>query len=209
MQVCYPTTPAQYFHLLRRQVKQEAVRPLIVMTPKSLLRLPAASSSIGELESGGFRPVIDDARITDRAKVKRVVVCSGKVYYDLEAAREESDKGDVAVVRLEQFYPFPAAALKDIVASYANTREIVWTQEEPQNMGGWTFVQDRLRDIAPKTMAVRYVGRTASASPATGSYAIHQLEQKQIVDDSLLSASDEISDASEPAVSEKLAPAGA
>lgn len=209
MQVCYPTTPAQYFHLLRRQVKQEAVRPLIVMTPKSLLRLPAASSAIAELESGGFRPVIDDARITDRAKVKRIVVCSGKVFYDLEAAREESDKGDVAVLRLEQFYPFPAAAVKDIVASYTNAREIVWTQEEPQNMGGWTFVEHRLRDIAPKNMGVRYVGRTASASPATGSYAIHQLEQKQIVDDSLLSDSDEISDASEPAVSEKLAPAGA
>src|SRR6185295_2553515 len=109
MQVCYPTTPAQYFHLLRRQVKQDIVRPLIVMTPKSLLRLPAASSAIAELETGGFQPVIDDARMTDRGKVKRVVLCSGKVFYDLDAAREDAaGAADVAVVRLEQFYPFPA-----------------------------------------------------------------------------------------------------
>ena len=141
LQVCYPTSPAQYFHLLRRQVKQEIVRPLIVMTPKSLLRLPAASSAIDELETGGFRPVIDDAHISERSKVKRIVVCSGKVYYDLESARETADNGDVAIVRLEQFYPFPAAGLSEVFAAYPNAQEIVWTQEEPQNMGGWTFVR--------------------------------------------------------------------
>ena len=190
LQVCYPTTPAQYFHLLRRQVKQEIVRPLIVMTPKSLLRLPAASSAMAELENGGFQPVIDDARITDRKQVKRIVVCSGKVFYDLDAAREDAATAtaaatDVAVVRLEQFYPFPAKALIDIFASYPNTTEIVWTQEEPQNMGGWTFVEPRLRAITPVKATLRYIGRTASASPATGSYAIHNLEQNQIVADSL------------------------
>jgi len=209
MQVCYPTTPAQYFHLLRRQAKQEIIRPLIVMTPKSLLRLPAASSAIAELESGGFQSVIDDARISDRSKVKRIVVCSGKVYYDLEAGREEANSEDVAVVRLEQFYPFPAVKLEEIIASYPNASSIVWTQEEPQNMGGWSFIEERLRNVLPENISLKYLGRTASASPATGSYAIHELEQKKIVDESLLARTDEISAASEPEVSEKLAPAGA
>ena len=199
LQVCYPTTPAQYFHLLRRQVKQDIVRPLIVMTPKSLLRLPAATSTMPELESGGFQPVIDDAGITDRAKVKRVVLCSGKVFYDLHASRSESSPPagggvaaasadgvvGVAVVRVEQFYPFPAAKLQEIFASYPNAAEVIWTQEEPQNMGGWTFVEPRLRAIVPANATLRYIGRDASASPATGSYAIHNLEQHRLVNDSL------------------------
>ena len=188
LQVCYPTTPAQYFHLLRRQAKQEVIRPLIIMTPKSLLRLPAATSTLTELENGGFQPVIDDARITDRPKVKRIVVCSGKIFYDLDAGREELTTGDVAVVRLEQFYPFPSSKLTEVFASYPNTAEIVWTQEEPQNMGAWTFVEPRLRSIASEKMSLRYVGRASSASPATGSYAIHELEQKKIVSDSLIIA---------------------
>jgi 2-oxoglutarate dehydrogenase E1 component len=207
LQVCYPTTPAQYFHLLRRQVKQEIVRPLIVMTPKSLLRLPAAGSKIGELENGGFQSVIDDTRIEDREAVKRIVVCSGKVYYDLDHARDAGSPpgggvaaasadgvvGAVAVVRLEQFYPFPKNALARIFASYPNAAEIVWTQEEPQNMGGWTFVEPRLRQILPTGVSLRYIGRTASASPATGSYAIHNLEQARLVNDSLGTAADELS----------------
>ncbi len=209
MQVCYPTTPAQYFHLLRRQVKQDAARPLIVMTPKSLLRLPAASSAISELETGGFQPVIDDVSLEDRSRVRRIVVCSGKVYYDLDAAREGVDSRNVAVVRLEQFYPFPANKLSEIFASCPNVKEIIWTQEEPQNMGGWTFVEQRLRDIKPQNVSLRFVGRAASASPATGSYAIHELEQRKLVDESLIENTDEISAASEPEVSEKLAPAGA
>ena len=209
LQVCYPTTPAQYFHLLRRQVKQEIVRPLIVMTPKSLLRLPAASSTMDELTTGGFKPVIDDTSITDKNAVQRIVVCSGKVYYDLDAGREDARDGRVAVVRLEQFYPFPATTLKEIFASYPNASQIFWTQEEPKNMGGWTFAEPRLRSIMPEGVSLRYVGRAPSASPATGSYAIHELEQKQIVDQSLIGDSDEISAASEPEVSEKIAPAGA
>jgi 2-oxoglutarate dehydrogenase E1 component len=187
MQVCYPTTPAQYFHLLRRQVKQEQIRPLIVMTPKSLLRLPAASSNIDELTRGGFEPVIDDARITDRNAVRRVVMCSGKVYYDLDDARNADTpvRSDVAVVRLEQFYPFPQSALSNIIASYPNATEFVWTQEEPQNMGGWTFAELRIEDLLPEGTRLRYVGRSASASPATGSYTIHHLEQEKLVTDSL------------------------
>ncbi|MEJ7847401.1 MAG: multifunctional oxoglutarate decarboxylase/oxoglutarate dehydrogenase thiamine pyrophosphate-binding subunit/dihydrolipoyllysine-residue succinyltransferase subunit [Pyrinomonadaceae bacterium] len=209
MQVCYPSTPAQYFHLLRRQTKQETLRPLIVMTPKSLLRLPAASSAIDELTTGGFMPVIDDIKLTDRAAVKRIVLCSGKVFYDLEAAREEANDNRVAVIRLEQFYPFPAAKLKEIFASFPNATQLFWTQEEPKNMGGWYFVEDRLIEIKGDNLNLKFVGRTASASPATGSYAIHELEQKQIVNDALIVDTNEISPASEPEVSEKLAPAGA
>ncbi|HEY0428516.1 MAG TPA: multifunctional oxoglutarate decarboxylase/oxoglutarate dehydrogenase thiamine pyrophosphate-binding subunit/dihydrolipoyllysine-residue succinyltransferase subunit [Pyrinomonadaceae bacterium] len=209
LQVCYPSTPAQYFHMLRRQVRQEMVRPLIVMTPKSLLRLPAANSTIEDLTSSGFQPVIDDVAITNREKVKRVVVCSGKVFYDLEAAREDARDQRTAVVRLEQFYPFPAEGLQEIFATYPNTTEIFWTQEEPQNMGGWAFVEPRLRQIVPAGVDFKYVGRTASASPATGSYAIHELEQKQIVEQSIIKDSEEISAASKPEITEKIAPAGA
>jgi len=115
-------------------------------------------------------------------------VCSGKIFYDLDAGREELTTGDVAVVRLEQFYPFPSSKLTEVFASYPNTAEIVWTQEEPQNMGAWAFVEPRLRSIASEKMSLRYVGRASSASPATGSYAIHELEQKKIVSDSLIIA---------------------
>ncbi len=208
LQVCYPTTPAQYFHLLRRQVKQKIVRPLIVMTPKSLLRLPTASSTVEDLTNGGFQPVIDDQKISDKSKVKRVVVCSGKVFYDLDLARTDAHDNRVAIVRLEQFYPFPAEKLKEIFASYEKATQIFWTQEEPQNMGGWMFVEPRLREIKGD-LSLRYVGRAASASPATGSYAIHNLEQEKLVNDSLIEETDEISKASTAEVAEKLAPAGA
>jgi len=207
LQVCYPTTPAQYFHLLRRQVKQEIVRPLVVMTPKSLLRLPAASSTIDELTSGGFQPVIGDKHIEDQSKVTRVVLCSGKVYYDIETARSEAGTSNVAVIRLEQFYPFPGQSIANIFGTYPNAKQCIWAQEEPQNMGGWHFVADRLRAVVPNGVEVSYVGRAASASPATGSYAIHELEQKKLVDEALNVRADEVSPASEPEVSEKVAPA--
>ena len=206
LQVCYPSTPAQYFHLLRRQVKQEIVRPLIVMTPKSLLRLPAASSTVEDLTNGGFAPVIDDAKINDKSQVKRIVVCSGKVFYDLDLARTDANDNRVAVVRLEQFYPFPKAKLEEVFASYPNASQIFWTQEEPKNMGGWTFVENRLEEIRGDK-SLKYVGRDASASPATGSYAIHNLEQEKIVSESLIKDSDEISPASTAEIAAKLAPA--
>ena len=208
LQVCYPSTPAQYFHLLRRQVKQEIVRPLIVMTPKSLLRLPAANSSIEDLTNGGFQPVITDAKVTDKDKVKRIVLCSGKVFYDLDAARTDAHDNRVAVVRVEQFYPFPANRLKEIFNDYKNAAQIFWTQEEPQNMGGWAFVEPRLREILPANVSLKYVGRSASASPATGSYAIHNLEQEKLVNDSLIEDAEEISPASTAEVAEKFTPAG-
>ena len=204
LEVCNPTTPAQYFHLLRRQIRPGYERPLIVMTPKSLLRLPAATSTIDQLTSGGFQPVIDDADITDRDQVQRIVLCSGKVYYDLiEARRGEardssqtvnegptedatnSKEHRVAIIRLEQFYPYPQSLLAETVATYPNATELVWCQEEPKNMGGWTFVEPRLEKLIPRCDRPRYAGRAASASPATGSYTIHKLEQAQLIAEAL------------------------
>ena len=185
LQVCYPTTPAQYFHLLRRQVRTGMERPLVIMTPKSLLRLPAASSTIEELTTGGFRPLIDDAEITDAGAVKKVVFCSGKVYYDLADARKKTENRSVAIVRIEQFYPFPLTSIRETLAKYSNAKQLVWAQEEPQNMGGWTFVQERLENMMPACQRPKYVGRSASASPATGSYSIHQKEQAELVAEAL------------------------
>jgi len=181
LQVCYPTTPAQYFHLLRRQVRPGMERPLIVMTPKSLLRLPAAASSLDDLATGGFQPLIDDVEITNRDAVKKIVLCSGKLYYDLADARRKAETKSVAILRLEQFYPFPLKRIREAIAKYTDATQLAWAQEEPQNMGGWTFVRDRLENLLPNEERPQYVGRTASASPATGSYSIHQKEQSELV----------------------------
>jgi 2-oxoglutarate dehydrogenase E1 component len=188
LQVCYPTTPAQYFHLLRRQVRPGMERPLIVMTPKSLLRLAAATSNIDQLASGGFQPLIDDAEITDQNAVKRVVLCSGKLYYDLVEARKKTENRSVAIARLEQFYPFPLKSIRETLARYANATELVWAQEEPQNMGGWTFIQERLENLLPGCERPLYVGRSSSASPATGAYSIHQKEQTELIAEALREA---------------------
>ncbi|MBS1808014.1 MAG: multifunctional oxoglutarate decarboxylase/oxoglutarate dehydrogenase thiamine pyrophosphate-binding subunit/dihydrolipoyllysine-residue succinyltransferase subunit [Acidobacteria bacterium] len=183
IQVCYPTTPAQYFHLLRRQMKQDASKPLIVMTPKSLLRSPQAVSQIEEFTSSGFQSVIPDA-VANAENIKRLVFCSGKVYYDLKAEAEQQGLGHVTILRVEQFYPFPKQAIEDWLAQFANATEIVWAQEEPQNMGGWTFMQPRLEALTGRRK-VRYAGRSASASPSTGNYIIHGLEQAKLVKDAL------------------------
>ncbi len=177
IQVCYPSTPGQYFHLLRRQMKRPFRKPLIVMTPKSLLRHKRAVSPIDELVNGQFHEVLDDTEV-DPARVKRVVLCSGKVYYDLLERRLEEKKTDVALVRVEQFYPFPVEALRQIQETYSESQEWVWAQEESLNMGGWTFMEPRLRALGCEA---RYVGRDTSASPATGSHHIHAREQKDLV----------------------------
>jgi 2-oxoglutarate dehydrogenase complex dehydrogenase (E1) component-like enzyme len=196
LQVCYPTTPAQYFHLLRRQVKQQTVRPLIVITPKSLLRLPAATSTVDQLTRDGFLPVIDDGEVKRRESVRRIVLCSGKVFYDLSAARKKSGDEKVAIIRLEQFYPFPEKRLREIFNTYPNATQLVWAQEEAKNMGGWNFVEPRLMNMLPSCQRPFYVGRAASASPATGSYAIHELEQRRLVDRALTEDAEFISGAS-------------
>ncbi len=185
LQVCYPSTPAQYFHLLRRQVGPGRERPLIIMTPKSLLRLPAAASSLDQLTAGGFQPVLDDSELSDRKVVERLVLCSGKVYYDLIEARKNSGEKRVAIMRLEQFYPFPQVRLRGVLAMYPNLKQFVWAQEEPRNMGGWTFVEPRLESLLPECQRPIYVGRSSSASPATGSYSLHQLEQQKLVREAL------------------------
>jgi 2-oxoglutarate dehydrogenase E1 component len=180
IQVVYPTTPAQYFHVLRRQVRRIFRKPLIVMTPKSLLRHKAAISGVEEFVSGQFHEVIDDPAI-DVERVRRVVLCAGKVYYDLLARREQSGRArEVALVRLEQFYPWPAETLRAALGRYRAASDWVWAQEESQNMGGWTFVAPRLGDLMQ--VDFEYVGRDASASPATGSHAVHEREQAELVD---------------------------
>jgi 2-oxoglutarate dehydrogenase E1 component len=175
------TTPAQYFHALRRQVKRDFRKPLFVMTPKSLLRQKDAVSPIDELVNGQFHEVLDDAT-SKPEKIRRVLLCSGKVYYDLAERRAQKGAEDVAIVRLEQFYPFPDMQLRQIFSRYRSAREWVWVQEESQNMGGWTFVEPRLRSLGYN---FDYVGRDASSSPATGSLNVHKREQAELVEAAL------------------------
>jgi 2-oxoglutarate decarboxylase len=185
IRVVNPTTPAQYFHLLRRQAKRTRQRPLVVMTPKSLLRLPQAASRLDELASGYWRPVIDDpAAPADRSQVKRAVLCSGKVYYDLAAA-QAPDRASLTLIRLEQLYSFPEEELLAVLRSYPSLSEVVWVQEEPRNMGSWFFVEPRLRALLPQGFPLRYVGRPERASPAEGYPAAHLAEQKRIVTEAL------------------------
>jgi multifunctional 2-oxoglutarate metabolism enzyme len=181
LQVAWPSTPSQYFHLLRRQVRRSERKPLVVLTPKSLLRHREAVSSAAEFSSGTFREVLDDGAAGDPSRVRRVVLSAGKVFYDLDAHRREAGVGDVALLRIEQLYPFPAGRLQSALARYAAATDIVWTQEEPRNMGAWTFLSERLPAILAKGQELRYAGRPRSASPATGSYRRHVAEQKALV----------------------------
>ena len=180
MQVCYPSTPSQYFHLLRRQGRLEARKPLVVFTPKSLLRLPAAVSTQQELTGGAFHEVIDDASVQDPARIKRVVLCSGKVYYDLQVQRAEQPCDDIAVVRIEQLYPYPGERLAALFQVYKNAHDVVWVQEEPRNMGAWAFLDQRLQAKLAPGQKLRYVGRPPSPSPATGSNKRHVAEQQSL-----------------------------
>lgn len=178
MQVCNCTTPAQYFHLLRRQVKRSFRKPLIVMTPKSLLRNARAVSKLSELSEGDFQEVLDDP--LKPKKAKRLALCSGKIFYDLLAAREERKDLSTAIVRVEQLYPFPAAKLSALLQDYKAASDVLWVQEEPRNRGAWLFVKDRFSEEFP-AVALSYIGRPGSASPATGSHARHLREQLQVV----------------------------
>ena len=190
MQVIYPTTPANYFHALRRQVRREFRKPLIVMTPKSLLRQRLCVSDLGEFADGSsFHRVMPEIDEIDQGKaVKRVVLCSGKVYYDLLQRRREEKIRDVALLRVEQLYPFPEGTLAEELARYPEA-EIIWCQEEPQNMGAWTFVDRRieavLEEIGGKAHRPRFVGRREAASPATGLLTRHNFEQKALVAEAL------------------------
>ncbi len=179
IQVCNLTTPAQYFHALRRQLKRNTRRPLVVMAPKSLLRHKSAVSPLSELISGRFHEILDDPT-PPTGKARRLVLCSGKIYYDLLAGREESGADDVAIVRVEQFYPFNESSFRDIVEPYSAAREIVWVQEETRNRGGWSYMLPVLFDVFHRRK-IHYVGRDPSASPATGSARIHREQQAALV----------------------------
>jgi 2-oxoglutarate decarboxylase len=186
IRVAYPTTSAQYFHLLRRQAKRGRQRPLVVMTPKSLLRLPQASSRLEELANGYFMPVLEDPlAVSYRDQVKRVILCSGKMYYDLLAAAAGRDRSRTAIVRLEQLYSFPEAEMRAMLAGYPNLAELTWVQEEPRNMGAWNFVEPRLRALLPPGLGLAYTGRPDRASPAEGYPSAHAVEQRRIVEEAL------------------------
>ena len=178
IQVCNLTTPAQLFHVLRRQMKREFKKPLIIMSPKSLLRHKDCVSKVADFTDNEFWSILDDTKITKK-KAKRIVLCSGKVYYDLSAYRDANKIKDTAIVRVEQFYPLNSELLKTIAGKYPADTEVVWCQEEPKNMGGWTFMMPRLLEALEKMP--RYAGRRNAASPAVGSLARHKYEQAKLV----------------------------
>ena len=185
IQICVPTTPAQMFHLLRRQMLRRYRRPLIVMTPKSLLRHPLATSPLDAFTDGAFRPVIGEQDPLDPERVEQVIMCTGKIYYELLEARRARGLEKVAIVRLEQLYPFPRADFDAMVASFPIAHTFVWCQEEPQNQGAWDQIKHRFSRMVKAGKWVFYVGRPAAAAPATGYHRIHVEEQQKIIDDAL------------------------
>eukprot|EP01093_Parvamoeba_rugata_P001001 TRINITY_DN111_c0_g1_i3.p1 TRINITY_DN111_c0_g1~~TRINITY_DN111_c0_g1_i3.p1 ORF type:complete len:940 (+),score=221.30 TRINITY_DN111_c0_g1_i3:5914-8733(+) len=184
-QVCVPSTPAQVFNMLRRQVVRPMRKPLIVMSPKSLLRHPLATSSLEELAEGKFHNVISEIDDINPKDVKRVVMCSGKVYYDLLDQRRKNEQTDVAIVRLEQLYPFPQEECAKVVAQYSHVTDWVWCQEEPQNQGAWYCSQHHFWQAIPDGAKLTYAGREASSSPAVGYVSVHNQQQKALVEDAL------------------------
>ena len=190
IRVCNCTTAAQYFHLLRRQAAllDADPQPLIVMSPKSLLRHPAAASALEDLATGTFLPVLDDQTSVAREAVTRLILCSGKVYVDLAVTREKEPVERLAIGRVEQLAPFQNTVLRGLLDGYPNLVEVVWVQEEPKNMGAWSYMEPRLRDLLTqldRTLPVRYVGRPERASPAEGSLDQHTIEQARIVAEAL------------------------
>ena len=185
MQVVQPTTASQIFHVLRRQQIRNLRKPLIIMTPKSLLRAKDATSPLSEFTKGSFQTVIPEVKedINKKAdKVKRVIACSGKVYYDLAKKREEKGSDDVAILRVEQLYPFPHKVFAAELKKYPNATEVVWCQDEPQNQGAWFFVQHYIHENMMEGQKLGYSGRAASASPAAGYAHLHQDQQKSLVE---------------------------
>jgi 2-oxoglutarate dehydrogenase E1 component len=186
IQVVNCTTPAQLFHVLRRQMRRAYRAPLVIFTPKSLLRLPEATSTIEDFTDARFQRVIEDAiAVSSTDAVERVLICSGKVYYDLMAERKkrfEGSEGRVAILRLEQLYPWPDDILGEMIAQYKNALRVVWVQEEPANMGAWTFVRERIQGFLPELANLAYAGRAPSASTAVGSTRIHIKQQNALLE---------------------------
>jgi 2-oxoglutarate dehydrogenase E1 component len=187
IRIVNPSTAAQYFHLLRRQALQAKGRPLVLLTPKGLLRLKHATSRLDQLAAGGFRAILDDPRLDDNQKrvTGRLILCSGKVYYDVAGHEASGETEGVAVARLEQLYPFPVTAYDELLARYPSVTEVVWTQEEPQNMGAWRAIRHRLEEGLPAEVDLRYVGRPWRASPSEGYPTAHALEQDRIAREAL------------------------
>jgi 2-oxoglutarate dehydrogenase E1 component len=186
IQVAVPTTPAQIYHLLRRQVIRPLRKPLIVLTPKSLLRHKLAVSTLEDLAEGSFQTVIPEIDVQDPKKVERIVLCSGKVYYDLLEKRRAEGRDDIAIVRIEQLYPFPEDDLNEVLAPYTNLKHIVWCQEEPMNQGAWYCSQHHMRRIVGnhnKSLVLEYAGRDASAAPACGYASMHAEQQEKLLQD--------------------------
>jgi 2-oxoglutarate dehydrogenase E1 component len=181
MQVCVPSTPAQMFHVLRRQMLRALRKPLIIMTPKSLLRHPLSVSRLEELSGSGFQTVIDEIDDIKPSAVTRIVFCSGKVYFDLLKSRREAKTESVAIVRIEQLYPFPSEEYEAVLRKYPNAREIIWCQEEPQNQGSWYQIRHRLQSKLDAKHELLYAGRAGAAAPATGIAALHEEQQKNLV----------------------------
>jgi 2-oxoglutarate dehydrogenase E1 component len=183
MQVVVPSLPGQYFHLLRRQMKRNFRKPLIAMMPKSLLRVDEKignGSTLAELTDGSFQVVLDDPTNLPRERVRRLLLCSGKVFFALDAGRKKHQVTDTAIVRVEQLYPFPKAEIQAMLAKY-RAQEICWVQEEPRNRGAWMFMQDRLQNMIAETAVLKYVGREEASSPATGSGKLHEIEAEEIL----------------------------
>jgi 2-oxoglutarate dehydrogenase E1 component len=188
MQVCVPTTPAQVYHMLRRQTIRPARIPLVALTPKSLLRHKLAVSTLEELSQGEFRPVLPEIDDLDPKKVDRLILCSGKVYYELLERRREAELENAAIVRLEQLYPFPEEVLEAVIRPYANLKDVVWCQEEPMNQGAWYASQHHMRRVILKhddSLYLAYAGRDPFAAPAGGFAGAHILRQQRLVDDAL------------------------
>lgn len=185
MQVCIPSTPSQMFHLLRRQMRRFYRKPLIIMSPKSLLRRKVTFSSVEDLTERGYRLIIGETAQLDKTKVDRLVICSGKVYWDILEVREEKGKNNVAIIRLEQVYPFPKKTMKRELGKYPQVTDIVWAQEEPRNQGVWRSVQHDIRACMQEGQTLTYVGRRPTAAPASGNPRSHQQQQKKLIREAL------------------------
>jgi 2-oxoglutarate dehydrogenase E1 component len=182
MQICQPTTPAQHFHMLRRQALRKFRKPLVVFTPKSLLRHPLATSTLDELANGRFHRVLRDELTGRENPVSRILLCTGKIYYELARHREELGRDDVAIVRLEQLYPLPKKGLMRALDAYPPGTPVIWVQDEPLNMGAWFFIRVRFGERVFGRFPLSVVGRDYSASPATGSASSHKIEQQELID---------------------------
>ena len=182
MQIVQPTTASQIFHVLRRQMIRPLRKPLVIMTPKSLLRNKDATSPLAEFTKGGFQTVIRERKELKADKVRRAVVCSGKVYFDLVKKRDEKGSDDTAILRVEQLYPFPHKVFAAELRKYPNLADIVWCQDEPQNLGAWFFVQHSIHENMLDGQKLGYSGRAAAASPAVGYSHLHLEQQKALVD---------------------------